>query len=206
MDTNSDEYDGDSYSEEHVGDEYPDEHDGENYHDNSLSLVNSNPRRMSMDQYYIAQKTTLPEYEDLIQLHQPPRQELLTVQPRETEGHEVLPSYSSDLSLENVFMKKMELEGAVHRADDRNWNRVFVTLQGTALKFYKYKSSLVFGTRPEFLDDCPDLPVEAKKGECLRSYSLHLADAGIAADYTKFVARAVRMTPADRSEQEKSCN
>ena len=103
-------------------------------------------------------------------------------------------------------MRKMELEGAVRRADDRNWTRVFATLQGTALMFHKYKSSGVFGTRPEFLDDCPDLPVEAKKGEFLCSYNLHLADAGIAADYTKFVSRPIMETLADRFEQENSCN
>jgi hypothetical protein len=139
------------------------EQDGDNSTADRLSLTISNPKRMSMDQYYISQLAHPPDYGALTQPHQ---------------------------SLENVFMKKMELQGAVRRADDRNWNRVFVTLQGTALTFHKYKSSGVFGTRPEFLDDCPDLPVEGKKGEFLRSYNLHLADAGIAADCTKFVLRA----------------
>jgi hypothetical protein len=164
------------------------EQDGANSTADRLSLTISNPKRMSMDQYYISQQAHLPDYGALTQPHQP-RPEL-SIEPREDEGQEILPSYSSDISLENVFMKKMELQGAVRRADDRNWNRVFVTLQGTALTFHKYKSSGVFGTRPEFLDDCPDLPVEGKKGEFLRSYNLHLADAGIAADCTKFVLRA----------------
>jgi hypothetical protein len=162
------------------------EHDGDEYSVNRLSLTISNSKRMSMDQYYIAQQAHPSDYSVLIQPYQP-RPEF-SVQPREDEGQEILPSYSSDISLENVFMRKLELEGAVRRADDRNWTRIFATLQGTALTFHKYKSSGVFGTRPEFLDDCPDLPVEGKKGEFLRSYNLHLADAGIAADYTKLVS------------------
>lgn len=188
---------------------FEEEQDGDSYTANRLSFTVSNPKRMSMDQYYISQQTHLPGYGALAQLqerYQPqpepsiqsqpqpqPETSIIqprpkpSIQPREDEGQEILPSYSSDISLENVFMKKMELEGAVNRADDRNWNRVFVTLQGTALSFYKYKSSGVFGTRPEFLDDFPDQPVEGKRGEFVRSYNLHRADAGIAADYTKCV-------------------
>ena len=189
---------------------FEEEQYGDNYTANRLSITVSNPKRMSMDQYYISQQPHLPGYSALSQLQElyQPRPELsirqqpqpqlqpessvqqrpkLSIQPREDEGQEILPSYSSDISLQNVFMMKMELEGAVKRADDRNWNRVFVTLQGTALSFHKYKNSGVFGTRPEFLDDFPDQPVEGKKGEFVRSYNLHLADAGIAADYTKCV-------------------
>lgn len=165
------------------------EQDGDHYAVNRLSLTISNPKRMSMDQYYITHQTHHLDSSARTESYQP-RPEL-SIQPRKDEEQDVLPSYSSDISLENVFMKKMELEGAIHRAEDRNWNRVFVTLQGTALTFYKYKSSGVFGVRPEFLDDCPDLPVAAKKGEFMRSYNLHLADAGIAADYTKFVLHAI---------------
>jgi hypothetical protein len=122
------------------------EQDGDNSTADRLSLTISNPKRMSMDQYYISQQTHLPDYGALTQPHQP-RPEL-SIEPREDEGQEILPSYSSDISLENVFMKKMELQGAVRRADDRNWNRVFVTLQGTALTFHKYKSSGVFEQGP----------------------------------------------------------
>jgi hypothetical protein len=178
MDISSEEYDG--------------EYNGDTYPADRLSLTITNLKRMSMDQYYIAQQTYLPDYGTVTQSYQPPPE--LSIQSHEDEGHEILPAYSSDISLENVFMRKMELQSAVQRADDRNWSRVFVILQGTALTFHKYKSSGVFGTRPEFLDDCPDLPVEGKRGEFLRSYSLHLADAGIAADYIKFVPNAIRVT------------
>lgn len=165
---------------------------------NGLTLTTSRRKRMSMDQYYIAQPIQLPEYDAIFQAYQ--QRVELEVQPREDEGNETLPPYSSDINLENVFTRKMELEGAVNRADDRNWSRVFVTLEGTALSIHKYKSGRVFGTRPEFLDDCPDLPVEGKKGELLRSYNLHYADAGIAADYTKFVPHALHARLADRFE------
>lgn len=184
------------------------EEDGDNFETDGITFTISNSKRMSMDQYYLSQKTHLPDYEAVIQLqvHQEsqsgastqPRPEGLVqprikfaVQPREDEGQELLPPYSSDLCLENVFMRKMELESATRRADDRNWNRVFVSLQGTALTFHKYKSSGVFGTRPEFLDDFPDQPIEGKKGEFLQSYNLHLADVGIAADYTKCVSHSL---------------
>lgn len=168
---------------------------------NGLTLTTSRRKRMSMDQYYIAQPlhpVPLPEYDAIFQAYQ--QRVEVEVQPREDEGNEKLPAYSSDINLENVFTRKMELEGAVHRAEDRNWNRVFVTLQGTALSIHKYKSSRVFGSRPEFLDDCPDLPVEGKKAELLRSYNLLYADAGIAADYTKFVPRALLARLADGFE------
>lgn len=164
---------------------------------NRLSLTLTNPKRMSMDQYYIVQKAHLPGYSNLIQSDQPRLE--FSVQPREDEGREILPPYSSDISLENVFTKKMELEGAVRRANDRNWNRVFATLQGTALSFYKYKSSGVFGQRTEFFDDFPDLPSDGKKGDFLCTYNLHHADVGIAADYTKFVRFALLNRLADRS-------
>jgi hypothetical protein len=185
-----------------------DEEDGDSFDTDGITFTISNPKRMSMDQYYLSQQTHLPDYEALVQLRvyqesksgastqtQPevvvqPRSRF-AVQPREDEGQEILPPYSSDLCLENVFMRKMELESVTRRADDRNWNRVFVSLQGTALTFYKYRSSGVFGTRPEFLDDFPDQPVPGKKGEFLQSYNLHLADVGIAADYTKCVSHSL---------------
>lgn len=180
------------------------EEDADNNITAGVSFTLTKQKRMSMDQYYISQQAHLPDYDSILQqqAHQPrpdvssePLPDLkpligpkLGVQPREEEGREILPPYSSDISLENVFTRKMELEGAVRKATDKNWNRVFATLQGTLLTFYKYKTTGVFGTRPEFLDDCPDLPVEGKKGEVIRSYNLHSADAGIAADYTKYVS------------------
>ncbi|RDL40742.1 uncharacterized protein BP5553_00721 [Venustampulla echinocandica] len=112
------------------------------------------------------------------------------VQPREDEGQEVLPPYSCAISLENVFLRKMELEGAVHRAHDRNWYPVLATLQGTALTFHKTKSGNVFakiegGTRKH------DSPAGVKRVQVIKSYNLQHAEVGVAADYTKkrFVIR-----------------
>lgn len=107
------------------------------------------------------------------------------VQPREDEGQEVLPPYSCAISLENVFLRKMELEGAVHRAHDRNWNLVVATLQGTALTFHKSKTGNVFakiegGTRKH------DNPAGVKRAQVIRSYNLQHAEVGVAADYTKY--------------------
>jgi len=107
------------------------------------------------------------------------------IQPREDEGRETLPAYSCAISLESVFMKKMELEGAVHTAHDRSWHKVFVTLQGTALSFHKYKGPGTFQTPKSGPTSCPDHPTGAKKCQLLRSYNLQHADVGIAADYFK---------------------
>jgi hypothetical protein len=80
-------------------------------------------------------------------------------------------------------MKKMELESAVHKARDRNWYKVFVTLQGTALTLYKIKSTRVHvKDRPKV---SADLPLSLKRGDLLKSYNLQHADVGIAADYVK---------------------
>lgn len=103
------------------------------------------------------------------------------IQPREDEGQEVLPAYSCAISLENVFLRKTELEGAVHRAHDRNWYREVVTLQGTALSFHKFKGgSNVFGKEGK-----NDIAAGAKRGPLLRTYNLQHAEVGVAADYLK---------------------
>lgn len=102
------------------------------------------------------------------------------IQPREDEGQEVLPPYSCAISLENVFLRKTELEGAVHRAHDRNWYREVVTLQGTALSFHKFKGGNVFGKEGK-----NDIAAGAKRGPLLRSYNLQHAEVGVAADYLK---------------------
>ncbi|KAK6605337.1 ph domain-containing protein [Botrytis cinerea] len=90
----------------------------------------------------------------------------LNIQPREDEGREILPGYSAGISLENVFMRKMEMQGAIHRASDRNWLGVF---------------GLELGDRKS----TPDLPAGTKRGNLLGSYNLQHAEVGIAADYVK---------------------
>ena len=78
----------------------------------------------------------------------------------------------------------MELEGAIHRAANRDWNRVYVTLQGTALTFHKCRIPGVFPTKSR---STPDFPAGTQKGTLLQSYNLTHADVGIAADYLKYV-------------------
>lgn len=146
--------------------------------------INHSTSNISMDANSPLQYDAPPEYEALVSS---PRLQRFNVQPREDEGHEKLPPYSCSLSLENVFMRKVELEGAIHRAHDRNWYRVHATLQGTALTFHKYKGKGVFGRLESGKsEECSDLP-SGKRGSFLRGYNLQHAEVGIAADYHKFV-------------------
>ncbi|KAH8817213.1 hypothetical protein F5884DRAFT_665741 [Xylogone sp. PMI_703] len=110
--------------------------------------------------------------------HRPP------VLPREDEGHEILPSYSASISLDAVLSKKMELVSCIHRAQDRDWTREYVSLHGTALSFYKCRSSVVGGVFSK-LEKSSDISAGAKKGALIKTYNLQYAEAGIAADYTK---------------------
>jgi hypothetical protein len=153
-----------------------------------LSVVNApNAYRHSMDEYYqreamgssIIPSDAPPDYDAL--LESPSLRRRFNIQPREDEGREVLPPYSSAISLQAVFLRKMELEGAVHRAQNRNWYRVFVTLQGTALTFHKCKVPGMFVKSRA----SPDFPAGTTKGPLLQSYNLQHADVGIAADYVK---------------------
>jgi hypothetical protein len=154
----------------------------------SISVLPSSIRH-SMDEYYHQETSPVdlpeapPEYDEF--LHSPALRRRFNIQPREDEGREILPPYSSAISLENVFMKKMELEGAVHKAQDRNWYRVMVTLQGTALTIHKCKSSGLFGGGIKRSKHTPDFPAGTTRGAFLRSYNLQHADVGIAADYLK---------------------
>ena len=127
-----------------------------------------------------------PSYEACSILQPPHNRRKYDIQPREDEGREVLPAYSSEISLQNVFSRKVELEGAVHRASDRNWYRVFVTLQGTAMTFHKYKTSAYFSAWSSE-SGRSDTAVPEKKGTLFKSYNLQHADVGIAADYIKYV-------------------
>jgi hypothetical protein len=164
---------------------------------NRLSINIPSSYRVSMEEFYGQSSSpgtavvcavqpivgSPPSYDADALLQTPPRRKF-NIQPREDEGREKLPPYSSQISLENVFSRKMELEDAVHRAHDRNWYRVYVTLQGTALMFHKYKTSGYF---PGWTSESgrQDVAVPEKKGQFLRSYNLQHADVGIAADYYK---------------------
>ncbi|KUJ21461.1 uncharacterized protein LY89DRAFT_694908 [Mollisia scopiformis] len=149
-----------------------------------------------MDEYYHQEEGGIvseppgppPNYDAL--LESPTLRRRFNIQPREDEGREVLPPYSCEISVQSVFLRKMELEGAVHKASDRNWYKVLVTLQGTALSFHKYQKPGMFSSSSA--RDAsgrkiggPDFPSGVKRGLFLRSYNLQHADVGIAADYLK---------------------
>jgi hypothetical protein len=175
------EEDGGSHVAARLNDDMP----GPSRHGDVANIPNS--YRHSMDEYYEREATgssiipsdAPPDYDAF--LESPSLRRRFNIQPREDEGREVLPPYSSAISLQAVFLKKMELEGAVHRAQNRNWYRVFVTLQGTALTFHKCKLPGVFGKSRT----SPDFPTGTTKGQFLQSYNLQHADVGIAADYLK---------------------
>ncbi|RDW83447.1 hypothetical protein BP5796_04938 [Coleophoma crateriformis] len=169
----------------------------------SSSPSHPNPSRLSMEDYYVRHSMTItplptiphdspPSYESLHEVSSAASSssswssltKTSSIQPREDEGNESLPGYSSAISLEAVFSKKQELEGAVHKATDRNWSRVYVTLQGTALRFYNFTSPSVFA-RHQLVQKTPDLPSGTKRGVLIRSYNLQHAEVGIAADYLK---------------------
>ncbi|EPQ66352.1 hypothetical protein BGT96224_3230 [Blumeria graminis f. sp. tritici 96224] len=119
----------------------------------------------------------------------PSRLQNVSVQPREDEGKETLPAYSTSISLSNIFNQKMELEGPAQRAVNRSWSRVSVVLQGTALNIYR-KSA------------------DKKKSGCqnidysIRSYNLHYAQVGIATDYNKSATSRKRYVIRVRAETE----
>jgi len=101
---------------------------------------------------------------------------------------DVLPKYSCDVHIEGVFMRKMELEDTIKRAEVRNWQMVYVELHGTAFNIYNVKKERGWwSTKHDGPDISPDNPPWVKKSSLERSYSLLHADAGIAADYRKYV-------------------
>ncbi|KAK3997348.1 hypothetical protein QBC44DRAFT_93305 [Cladorrhinum sp. PSN332] len=99
---------------------------------------------------------------------------------------ERLPAYSSNVNIEGVFMRKMEIEEVNKRAEYRDWRMVYVELRGTALNVYSVKKERGwFSKNHDGPDIAPDKPPWVKKSSLERSYSLLHADAGIAADYKK---------------------
>jgi hypothetical protein len=127
----------------------------------------------------------LPSYDEVVDGH--PRatagSSRLRIEPREDEGHERLPGYTCSITTQSIFFKKNEYESAIYKARDRVWNKVFVELQGTALRISKVKNTGVFQTNPD--DETPDMPAFVKAGKLLKLYTLQHGDIGIAADYEK---------------------
>jgi hypothetical protein len=152
-------------------------------------------RRLSIEEYYgrIFERPTNrdtvqepPDYDLALEgLRVPPSAVKISL--RKDEGYEILPSYTCSIMIQAVFQRKMELESAVQRADDRNWSKVFLKIQGTALQVYKVKNLGMFSK--EYSDPIlnPDLPPYLRAGDLLRTYSLQYAEVGIAADYVKYI-------------------
>lgn len=123
-----------------------------------------------------------PPYDDPDGLRLPrPR---FKVFPREEEGREALPAYTCSLHREAVLEQKMELTSPFERAGRRRWRKVYVVLHGTLLRIHKPKKAGMF-----------DAPAQHEKegraegympGELLASYTMQLAEVGIAADYKKY--------------------
>ena len=146
----------------------------------SMEPLYAKPDRFSKSSFLSTNEP--PTYDAQLCSPRPPIRSV--IQPREDEGREELPSYSASISLENVFARKVEVEGAVYRAYDRSWYREYVTLRGTVLIVHKCKRHIF--SRPEKPeDDDPDFPTGAARGSLVRSYNLQHAEVGIAADYTK---------------------
>ncbi|KAH8889312.1 PH domain-like protein [Thozetella sp. PMI_491] len=155
-------------------------------------------RRMSMeeDNYYRELMTSRPakppSYESALKaaLAAQRREERLAKEsatgfPR-LPLEERLPQYSCDVHMEGVFMRKLEIEETIKRAEYRNWQMMYVELHGTALNVYNVKKERAwFSAKTDGPNVSPDNPPWVKKGSLERSYSLIHADAGIAADYKK---------------------
>lgn len=154
------------------------------------------PRRLSMEEDFHyrevmtqspARPSRPPSYASAIQQPPPGTQNAAA---RSQSGHvpppDVLPGYSCDIHIEGVFMRKMEMEETVKRAEYRNWHMVYVVLHGTALNVYQVKKDRGWwSSRSDGPNVSPDSPPWIKKSSLEKSYSLLHADAGIAADYRK---------------------
>ncbi|KAK3940381.1 hypothetical protein QBC46DRAFT_261123 [Diplogelasinospora grovesii] len=165
--------------------------------------VDPRPRRMSMDEdvFYRELMTSRPanppSYESAMKAamlaqrraeQQLQRNRFSVSSSIPSPEQDVLPPYKCGVNVEGVFMRKMEIEETIKRAEYRTWQQVYVELHGTALNIYQVKkergwwSSAKHHSGP---DISPDNPPWIKKGQLEKSYSLLHADAGIAADYRK---------------------
>ncbi|KAK0722802.1 hypothetical protein B0T26DRAFT_739917 [Lasiosphaeria miniovina] len=150
-------------------------------------------RRMSMDEdmFYRKVMTSLPteppSYESAMRAALAAQRRAAAAEEGPFKGVpvDVLPQYSCDLHMEGVFMRKMEIEDTIKRAEYRNWQMVYVVLHGTALNIYQVKKERGWWSKDDGPDISPDNPPWVKRSTLEKSYSLLHADAGIAADYRK---------------------
>ncbi|KJR81007.1 uncharacterized protein SPSK_05045 [Sporothrix schenckii 1099-18] len=100
---------------------------------------------------------------------------------------DVLPPYSCDIHIEGVFQRKMEIENATKRAEDRRWATSYVVLHGTSLEIHQCRKDRSWAGRTTRTGPgvSPDRPPWMHKAGLERRYNLSYADVGIAADYVK---------------------
>lgn len=106
---------------------------------------------------------------------------------RSTAPDDVLPAYSCDIHIEGVFQRKMEIENATKRAEDRRWTASYVVLHGTSLEIHECRKDRSWAGRTARTGPgvSPDRPPWMRKAGLERRYNLSYADVGIAADYVK---------------------
>ena len=66
-----------------------------------------------------------------------------TVQPREEEGMERLPTYTNSIYLAAVMPRKVEFNAPGFQAKDRKWKRALCVLEGTMFKVYRIHNGVV---------------------------------------------------------------
>lgn len=101
--------------------------------------------------------------------------------PMTEPGTEILPFYSANIELTNVFLRKSEFHTLSQRCPDRKWRRVIATLIGTKLEIHSATRPLLSHAMPNHNDETTNF----KKGALMKSYSLQHAEFGLASDYLK---------------------
>lgn len=127
---------------------------------------------------------TPPTYDDTLQEKSLPPSRF-KIEPREEEGNEQLPEYTCSLHKEAIFDHKMEMISPFDRAGKRKWGKTYAILHGTLLQLYKPKRVPFFSKVPQQIGK----PLGYTPGEMVRSYTLQLAEIGVAADYRKWVLK-----------------
>lgn len=170
----------------------------------------SRPRRLSLEEDYLYRAIMTQRPVRPSRPSRPPSYEITATEsfPRTLDGGaedglsngahpqpDRLPDYSCDIHIEGVFMRKMEIEDTIKRAEYRDWRMVYVVLHGTALNIYQVKKDRGWwSVRTDGPNVSPDRPPWVRKATLEKSYSLLHADAGIAADYRKCVWRPLPPT------------
>ncbi|TGZ79275.1 hypothetical protein EX30DRAFT_115447 [Ascodesmis nigricans] len=111
--------------------------------------------------------------------------------PREEEGHEQLPAYACTIQKEGLFPVKVEMENPFDPCPHRAWKTRYLVIQGTKLEIREPKAGALFvkgdGWKPFALSK----KVQYGPGRICESFTLQLAEVGMATDYRKrnFVIR-----------------